>query len=194
MVGHQRQHDERGGRKQQQVMELVLGEGVTHEAVKALPVGEQQRHDHGRPRGERGIPLGERTEQEAHDQRYLGRDARVLLAAAEVGGDRRERDEGACDRNDRDATDAVGETAEQSDEGECADARWPARAAPALAPLTLEAEQQADPQRNGQRGRRAHRSGGSGAPIARLGSARAAGRRRRRVAAVSRRRRARMVR
>ena len=78
LVGHQRQDDQRGGRHQQAVVDLLLGEGLAHQVVNALPVGEHERHPH-RQRRRRGRVLrGKRPEQEGDHQRDLGRYSRVV--------------------------------------------------------------------------------------------------------------------
>ena len=149
-IGSQGQ-DHQGRRAEKEgVVQLLLGQDLSNEAVQLGPSGEEDGDDDRDTGGEHRLADRERPQQRRGDQRDLGRQTRVARRRPKVGGRRQSADD--QDRGDQDplAPERQTETPREAGEAEGADTRRPAAGAGPLAALPLRPDQQADRQRDGE--------------------------------------------
>jgi hypothetical protein len=158
-VGGQGQDDERRGRQEQSVVDLLLGERPPDETVDPRSREKEKGYDDGDSRGERRLANREGAEEERGQQRDLGREAGIASPGFRVG-DRREAPDDQC-RDDQSELSADGQADApcERDDRERPDARrLPSRPGP-LTPLALGTDEQADSERDRQAQREHFRCG-----------------------------------
>ena len=150
LVRQQRQDDERGGGEDQPVMDLFLRQHRTHEAMDSGARRQQARHDYAEPRRQRRFVYGKAAQQCRRHQGRLGRKAGVAILGPPIGQCRQYENAHRHDREQQVAAGDYGDGATERCDGEGTDAGRCAIRPDTLAAFAIDADQQADAERDGE--------------------------------------------
>jgi hypothetical protein len=166
-VGQKGEEDDGGGREEEEVMHFFGRHRLTDEIVEAFACGKEDGDGDAQARREDGLVVGECPEEEGDHHRDFGGEARIFSRAERVGDHGGDAHEGKGHGKDGSPAKRHGHAAEQGNQREGPDTGIAPLGATALAALALEADEEADGERDGKAQRRFAGAQGDGPRISR---------------------------